>query len=338
MNITLRNLENPNSSPQSQNQISSTTASNVTITTTDSIGIHRPIKEDEIYRPVIEYNYADYICGFGAAIVNVYITFPINKLIFRQMLYGQNVRTATANLRSEGFSRLYRGVAPPLIQRSLTLSLMFGTFNTYQSILDCYADHILSSSIRFCLSAFLAGSTEAIMCPLERVQMLLQDNRLHNRYVNTIDAFKKLRTFGIFEYYRGLSAILLRNGPSNILFFTFRNEIKMKLPQSKNPTYLSELFQDFISGSIVGALISTLFYPLNVVRTRMQTQLPGSPHLNLWQAANEIYLERDRNLRKTFRGVHINYSRSFLSWGIVNACYELFHKIYTSHFDTDSDR
>lgn len=122
----------------------------------------------------IDYNYEDYICGFGAAIVNIYVTFPINKIIFRQMIHGQNVRTATAILRSEGIDRLYRGVAPPLIQRSLTLSLMFGTFGTYHSLLDRYADHILPSSYRFCLSAFLAGTTEAIMCPLERVQMLLQ--------------------------------------------------------------------------------------------------------------------------------------------------------------------
>ncbi|KAF7489579.1 Solute carrier family 25 member 51 [Sarcoptes scabiei] len=279
----------------------------------------------------IDYNYEDYICGFGAAIVNIYVTFPINKIIFRQMIHGQNVRTATAILRSEGIDRLYRGVAPPLIQRSLTLSLMFGTFGTYHSLLDRYADHILPSSYRFCLSAFLAGTTEAIMCPLERVQMLLQDDRLHHRYSNTIDAFKKLRAFGFYEYYRGLSAILLRNGPSNILFFTFRNEIKDRLPQPKNhpkDTVFSSMIKDFVSGSIIGAVISTVFYPLNVVRTRMQTQQPGSKHLTLFEAAIDIYHQRDKSIRKLFRGVHINYSRSFLSWGIVNSCYELFHKLF----------
>lgn len=141
-----------------------------------------------------------------------------------------------------------------------------------------------------------------------------------------MDAFKKLRLFGIYEYYRGLSAILLRNGPSNILFFTFRNKIKDHLPRSNHNSYLTELIKDFISGSIVGALISTLFYPLNVIRTRMQTQVPGSKHLNVFKAAVLIYNERDRSIRMIFRGVHINYSRSFLSWGIVNASYELFHK------------
>lgn len=160
--------------------------------------------------------------------------------------------------------------------------------------------------------------------------LIKKDDRLHNRYSNTVDAFKKLRIYGIKEYYRGLSAIILRNGPSNILFFSFRNEIKNHLPQNvdNNESYMTEMIKDFISGSIVGALISTLFYPLNVVRTRMQTQQPGAKHLNLFEAAIDIYNQRDRNLRRLLRGVHINYSRSFLSWGIVNACYELFHKLF----------
>lgn len=129
--------------------------------------------------PVVRYAYdhdvSDYVCGFGAAIVNIYLTFPINKLIFRQMLHGMNVRSATANLKADGFRHLYRGVGPPLIQRSITLSLMFGTFGSYHCILDKYANQMVPSPYaRFCLAAFLAGSTEALLCPLERIQMLLQ--------------------------------------------------------------------------------------------------------------------------------------------------------------------
>ncbi|KAH9421870.1 hypothetical protein DERP_002160 [Dermatophagoides pteronyssinus] len=319
----MNRLNYKNDHQESHHHPHSSTATSISITGNNVTQI--------VYHPSINsYQLSDYLCGFGAAIVNVYATFPINKLIFRQMLHGQSVRKATATLKSEGIGRLYRGIAPPLIQRSITLSIMFGTFGTYHSLLDHYADHFLPSYARFCLSAFLAGSTEAIMCPFERVQMLLQDDRLHNRYSNTVDAFKKLRIYGIKEYYRGLSAIILRNGPSNILFFTFRNEIKNHLPQNvdNNESYMTEMIKDFISGSIVGALISTLFYPLNVVRTRMQTQQPGAKHLNLFEAAIDIYNQRDRNLRRLLRGVHINYSRSFLSWGIVNACYELFHKLF----------
>lgn len=32
--------------------------------------------------------YLEFVCGCGAAIINVGITFPINKIIFRQVLYA----------------------------------------------------------------------------------------------------------------------------------------------------------------------------------------------------------------------------------------------------------
>lgn len=185
-------------------------------------------------------------------------------------------------------------------------------------------------------------------------KMFLQDDRKHHLYKNTVDAFKKVRVHGLREYYRGISAILLRNGPSNILFFSFRDELKVLLPSSKSSSSLEsfssssspseadlsrqarhllekvlfcELLRDFISGSVIGAVISTFFYPLNVLRTQMQTQPAGSRHISLLAAFRAVHAQRDGQLRALFRGVHVNYSRSFLSWGIINACYNLFQRM-----------
>lgn len=145
-----------------------------------------------------------------------------------------------------------------------------------------------------------------------------------------------MRSHGFLEYYRGITAILLRNGPSNILFFSLRDHVRGYLsPSGSHSSIGADLWRDFLSGSCVGAVISTLFYPVNVIRTRMQTEPPGTRHLSLWRASVDIYHQRDGNLRKLMRGVHINYSRSFLSWGIINACYELFHR-GLDH--TDSER
>lgn len=178
--------------------------------------------------------------------------------------------------------------------------------------------------------------------------LITQDDRKHHMYTNTIDAFKKLRTYGVREYYRGLTAILLRNGPSNILFFMSRDELKkffsVHYPQHHHrppsegehlsaghyvmDTILySDIVRDFVSGSFIGAFISIIFYPVNVVRTQMQTQQPGSRHLSFAEAFRTIYEARDRSVRMLYRGFHVNYSRSFLSWGITNACYEMFHKM-----------
>lgn len=120
-------------------------------------------------------DFKDYTCGFAAAIINISVTFPINKIIFRQMLHGHSVRSAASSLRAEGLRVLYRGVGPPLIQRGTTLSLMFGTFGTYGYLLEKYSQSVIPSPYaRFSLAAIFAGSTEAVLCPLERIQMLLQ--------------------------------------------------------------------------------------------------------------------------------------------------------------------
>lgn len=93
---------------------------------------------------------------------------------------------------------------------------------------------------------------------------------------NTLHCAKELRKYGISEYYRGLTLILLRNGPSNILFFGFRTKLKDKglelAPQSSDMWY-SNLAADFISGATLGAFISTVMYPINVVKAHQQSQV-----------------------------------------------------------------
>lgn len=209
---------------------------------------------------------------------------------------------------------------------------MFGSFNQYKQRADASFQNwhpVVSLSISSCLT----GTTEAILTPLERVQMLLQDRKYHNKYQNTFDALVKLKKFGLIEYYRGLTCVLVRNGPSNILFFGFRDELKKILPHwlggenlnlvvDKNLNQEHSLLVDFLSGAILGMSISTLFYPLSVVRTHMQTRAPGTKFVSILEAFKIVYNERDRKISRFFNGCAINTVRQFISWGIINCSYE----------------
>lgn len=258
---------------------------------------------------------------------------------------------------------------------------MFGTFGHYKK----WADRKFTNCpplANLAIAACLTGATEAVLTPLERVQMLLQDRRYHKDYKNTVDALVKLKQFGAAEYYRGLTCVLMRNGPSNILFFGLRDEIKKLMPkwdqqqsnqfksspssslspsnsqnipqnlplnskqtifansstttiyqvvgapntgQSNNLTKMrakDSMLHDFLSGAILGMFISTLFYPLSVVRTRMQTRAPGTEFLSIVKAFNAVYSERDRKFSRLFHGCSINVLRQFVSWGIINCSYE----------------
>ena len=266
----------------------------------------------------------EYLCGAIASLTNVIVTFPINKVMFRQQYTGVRFWKALYQLQKEGAISAFRGVLPPLLQRTTSVSLMFGTYFNYRNFLNRRCSWLHTHGITVHLVAAIgAGWTEAILVPFERVQVLLQIREYHGRLQNSFHAFRVLAPYGITELYRGTSAILIRNGFSNILFLGLREPLKRALPHPK--TEIGETVNSFISGAGLGAALSTIFFPLNVVKSRMQARI-GGPHFGMIETYKLILEERRNNWRKMFRGVHINYTRSFISWGIINATYDFLKK------------
>lgn len=273
--------------------------------------------KDKYNRPGDE---REFVCGWGAATINIIATFPINKVIFRQQLSGIKASAALHQLRHEGIGMLYRGVLPPLLQKTTSLALMFGMYDQFNRVL-IHSFPSVPSRVRQSTAAILAGCVEATLAPFERIQTLLQDHCFHEHYRNMGHAMHQIGLkHGIREYYRGLTAILIRNGPSNAIFFLFRGEVKQCLPKVSQSRSV-DIARNFISGGVLGAAISTVFFPVNVAKTQMQRRV-GGEFLSFYVAFKSVYVERNCNLSAMFRGVHINGVRSLLSWGIINASYE----------------
>lgn len=77
-----------------------------------------------------------------------------------------------------------------------------------------------------------SGTVEAVLMPFERIQTLLADSHYHKHFRNTSQAFQYVYVnYGYRELFRGLTPILLRNGPSNVLFFILREEAATRLPK-----------------------------------------------------------------------------------------------------------
>lgn len=171
------------------------------------------------------------------------------------------------------------------------------------------------------VAANLAGTAEAILMPLERVQTLLQDWRYHEKFRNTSHAFRHLLAeHGIAECYRGLVPILFRNGLSNLMFFTLRDQSKLLMHGRDT------LVTNFVSGALIGGFTSTIFYPMNVIKIHMQNKI-GGDFDKFWTVVKEIYVSRDKSVAHFYKGVHLNYIRSFISWGVINAAYDFLKKI-----------
>jgi hypothetical protein len=282
----------------------------------------------------------EFIRGALASVASIVITFPLNKLASRQAYEGLRVGEALRTLLFDGPRGLYRGVSPPLLQKALSMSIMYGSYDYfYHAILRRVAgsyDSRPATEIPFgesvwgvrLVAAVLAGSVEGVLAPFERVQTILQHRHYTHEFANSYEVVTKLSSMGPRELYRGVSAILLRNGPANAIFFSLRDPVKELVPTplglSASSVSAVDFGRDFVSGAILGAGISTLFFPLNPVKAAMMLQI-GGPFKGLRAAFREVAAER--GLRGLYRGVGVNAARSLLGWGIVNGAYGLTGRI-----------
>ncbi|CAB3406732.1 unnamed protein product [Caenorhabditis bovis] len=204
---------------------------------------------------------------------------------------------------------------------------MYGLYDEFQITLNCpHSPPNSSFTLCHAQAAFLSGICEAMLCPLERVQVLLQATKFHSRYKNTLQVFMELKQYGLKEYYRGFSVIIARNSLSNTLFFTLREPLKNRIIETKRiPESAQQLVGDFVAGSLLGASISTLFYPLGVVKNHMQAKI-NKPYDNAFHIFRHIWHLRDRSIRALYLGVHLNFTRSLVAWGITNSMYGILRR------------
>lgn len=263
---------------------------------------------------------AEYLAGCLSSATNILLTYPANKLIFRQQLYRFKTFDAYQQLKNEGLIILYRGMPLPLLQKTLSLSLMFGSNAHYLQFLQSFSrnDYWYYQP----LAAALAGCTEALLTPIERTQILLQTPQYNQYFRNAYHAFGMIfEHYGLMEYYRGLTLILIRNSLSNMLFFACRKPMKDLLPESSS--LLVHSMYDFLSGGLLGAFLSTLLYPLNVLKNIQQSQL-GGRYDRLWHIFRFVYAQRGNSMKEFYIGAKWNFLRSLISWGIINSTYEYY--------------
>lgn len=228
------------------------------------------------------------------------------------------VGAAVGQISREGIRLLYRGILPPLCQKTLSLSLMFSIYEGCRYRICLLTGNNVLAKV---LAANIAGTMEALLMPLERVQTLLQDWRYHSKFKNTPHAFRYLLTnHGVTECYRGMVPIIFRNGLSNLMFFTLRDQSKALMGKQES------LLTNFVSGAVIGGFTSTVFYPMNVIKIHMQSKIGGDFEKFL-VVTREVYVSRNRSLTFFYKGVQLNCMRSFISWGVINASYDFLKNI-----------
>ncbi|XP_054453991.1 solute carrier family 25 member 53-like [Anoplopoma fimbria] len=247
------------------------------------------------------------------------IVFPVYKTVFRQQIHNTPVHQAVGQLLKEGPVKLYRGVAPPLLMRTLNGTLLFGLQDTLLRQLSLSSQNVIYTSALPALAGFGAGMVEAVVfTPFERIQNVLQNSQ-NDRHLPTMKSvLVSLKTHRpALGYYRAFLPITARNALGSSLYFGLKGPVCAVVEAQG----LSPVVSSFVSGTLTSMAISMTLYPLSVLVANMQAKVGGEVKgvMACWRM---LWESRQRSVALLYRGGSLVVLRSCITWGITTAIYD----------------
>jgi len=139
-----------------------------------------------------------------------------------------------------------------------------------------------SSQAMSVATGILAGMGEGSMIvPFELIKVRMQDPASAGKYINSLDCMGKIvRSEGMVGLFKGLEATMLRSSFWTGGYFGVIHYVRGALPA---PTTRSEKFRNDLTAGVVGGTAGTLLNtPFDVVKSRVQGQLPSAPNPLGW--------------------------------------------------------
>lgn len=183
-------------------------------------------------------------------------------------------------LRQEGVRRgLYGGVAPAFLGSFGGTVIFFGCYEWSKRFL---VDHSVTPAVAYFASGFIADlAASPLYVPTEVLKTRLQlQGRYNNPYFfsgyNYRGTFHALKTIyqqeGFRELFSGYKATLFRDLPFSALQFAFYEQ-EQKLAKSWMGSKDIGLPLEILTGASAGGMAGVLTCPMDVVKTRIQTEL-----------------------------------------------------------------
>lgn len=245
------------------------------------------------------------------------VVFPIYKTIFRQQIHNSSIRQAVAQLKKEGLPKLYRGVVPPLLQRTLNGTVLFGVQGTFHHKLA--SQNVFPSSALPALAGLGTGVVEALfLTPIERIQNLLQNSQNDQKFPNLKSVLVELRKQKLASgFYRAFLPTAARNALGSMLYFGLKGPIY----DAMHAQGLPPLVASFASGTLASWPITFVVFPMSVLVANMQKNLEGEVKgaMACWRI---LWGRRQQSVRQLYRGGSLVILRSCISWGVTTALYD----------------
>ncbi|CAH9136956.1 unnamed protein product [Cuscuta epithymum] len=191
-------------------------------------------------------------------------------------IYSGTMDAIVKTFESSGILGFYRGVSVVVIGSAFSSSVYFGTCEFGKSVLSKFPQYppLLIPPTAGAMGNIISS---AIMVPKELITQRMQAGAKGWSWEVLL---RILENDGVMGLYAGYSATLLRNLPAGVLNYSSFEYLKAALLKKTKKTRL-EPYHSVCCGALAGAISASLTTPLDVVKTRLMTQVPGD-------AANKV--------------------------------------------------
>merc|ERR1711970_1561197 len=186
------------------------------------------------------------------------------------------------------------------------------------------ADKKLGFAENFLLSGVAAGVSKTAAAPIERVKLLVQNEMLKQGildkpYNGVLDCTQRvLRTEGIYPFWRGNLANVLRYFPTQALNFAFKDTVKGLFKTPKDASAATKFATNITSGGVAGTLSLTFVYSLDYARTRLANDAKGKDGVRKFNGLVDVYVKtiKSDGIQGLYRGFTISAVGIFIYRGM----------------------
>jgi len=289
----------------------------------------------------------DFIAGGLAGSASVVVGHPFDTIKVRFQTSNMGIMQSMAEFG--GVSSLFRGMAAPLSAAAAINAIVFSSYgassrfyDNYIGDPDSYADLPHDPWYKSSVCGSFAGLMQCfVICPMEHVKCRLQVQPKKgtkggtSNYRGPAQAARSIvRQHGFTKLYQGWWTTCWRELPAFALYFATYDYLK-----DATNTYLSRQmgvedvdptgmqhthtwFASAFAGGCAGSLTWGMVYPIDVIKTRIQTAPLTTPssELSIIHVGRQIIAQH--GWRYLFRGLSITLVRAFPVNGTIFPVYE----------------
>jgi len=219
----------------------------------------------------------DFLPGIAAATTGISIGYPFDavKIKMQTNMYPNSLACIKHIIQTEGINSLYRGVVAPLISRNIKRAFQY---NIYEKLLKNNNNPFLSGFCVGCIGPIISCPTSVL-----KIKIQTQKNTSLQQCIKHI-----YKNYGIKGFYRGLPIYSIKEITHGTLYLGIYGTLREK--------YGINLLPTFFSGCIASAITWTFLFPIDILKTSIQSY-------NTKDIFHIKTIIKNRNYLKLWRGL-----------------------------------